>query len=306
MSTETPQTGTTPISSTSSLLLLLDTLVNLPVDPPSLYFDLEGSRLGRLGSLSLLVLYVAPQLTTYIIDVHSIGRDTFTTENSNGNSLRAVLQSPTIPKVFFDVRNDSDALYSHYNSSVNSIIDIQLLELATRNGSMDFVAGLAKCIQRDSTASAAVKLSWRRTKETVTRLYDPYKGGNFNVFNERPLKPEIIRYCKQDVELLPSLWEVYISKLRRPDMGCWRQMVKLETQERIKLSQSKNYDGQAKSKVCGPWDSINIEESIEDWNHDVTIWGVRAHMVLDENDHWVYSSQGGARQSSVFTLVASN
>ncbi|KAI7975485.1 hypothetical protein EIK77_003326 [Talaromyces pinophilus] len=306
MSKETPQTGTTLISSTSSLLLLLDTLVNLPVDPPSLYFDLEGTRLGRLGSLSLLVLHVAPRLTTYIIDVHSIGRDTFTTENSNGNSLRAVLQSPTIPKVFFDVRNDSDALYSHYNISVNAIIDVQLLELATRNDSMDFVAGLAKCIKKDSTASAAVKSSWQRTKETVTRLYDPYKGGNFDVFNERPLKPEIIRYCKQDVELLPSLWEVYSSKLRRPDMACWRQMVKQETQERIKLSQSKNYDGQAKSKVCGPWDSINIEESIEDWNNDVIIWSINAGMVLDENDHWVYSSQEGARQSSVFTLVAVN
>lgn len=171
---------------------------------------------------------------------------------------------------------------------------------------MDFVAGLAKCIQKDSTASAAVKLSWQRTKETVSRLYDPHKGGNFEVFNEHPLQPEILRYCKQDVELLLSLWEVYSSKLRRPDMACWRQMVRQETQERIKLSQSNSYDGEAKSKVCGPWDSINIEESIEDWNNDVIIWGMNARMILDEDDHWVYSSQGGAQQSSVFTLVAVN
>jgi exonuclease 3'-5' domain-containing protein 1 len=304
MSTESPRSVTVFISSTTSLILLLDSLVNLPVDPPSLYFDLEGARLGRLGSLSLLVLYVAPQRTTYIIDVHSLGADTFTTENSDGNSLRAVLQSPTLPKVFFDIRNDSDALYSHYNISVNAIIDIQLLELATRDHSMAYVAGLAKCIKRDSTASAAVKLSWQRTKETVSRLYDPYKGGNFDVFNERPLKPEILRYCNQDVELLPSLWQVYSSKLRLPDMACWRQMVREAAKERIQLSQSKNYDGQAKSKVYGPWDPINIEESIENWNHDVMIWSVKAHMVLDEDDHWVYSSQEGARRSSVFTLVA--
>jgi exonuclease 3'-5' domain-containing protein 1 len=165
---------------------------------------------------------------------------------------------------FFDVRNDSDALYSHYNIAVDAIIDVQLLELAMRDHSVDFVAGAAKYIQKDSTASAAVKLSWQRTKERVSRLYDPYKGGNFDVFNGRPLKPEILRYCKQDVELLPSLWEVYSSKLRLPGMACWRQMVRQATQERIKLSKSKNYDGQAKSKVCGPWDSLYIEKSIED------------------------------------------
>jgi exonuclease 3'-5' domain-containing protein 1 len=70
---------------------------------------------------------------------------------------------------------------------------------------MDFIAGLAKYIQKDSTASAAVKLTWQRTKKNINQLYDPYKEDKFDIFNKRPLKPEILRYCKQDVELLPSL-----------------------------------------------------------------------------------------------------
>jgi hypothetical protein len=82
------------------------------------------------------------------------------------------------------------------------------------------------------------------------------------------------------------LWEVYSRKLRVPGNGFWRPMVRKATRERIKLSQSVSYDSQAKSKVCGPWDSHNIEDSIEDRNDDVMIWGVNAGMILDQ-DHWV-------------------
>jgi exonuclease 3'-5' domain-containing protein 1 len=89
-------------------------------------------------------------------------------------------------------------------------------------------------------------------KESVSRIYDPSKGGRYEVFNERPLRPEILQYCRQDVELLPMLWEVYSSKLRVPGKGCWRSMVREATQDRIKLSRPKGYDGQAESKVCRP------------------------------------------------------
>ena len=304
MATATPQTGTTVISSARELLLLLDTLIGLPVDPPSLYFDLEGIRLGRFGSVSLGLLYVTPQLMTYIIDVHILGGDAFSTTNSTGNSLKTILESSKIPKVFFDIRNDSDALYSHYHIRVNGIIDIQLLELATRNDSKEFVAGLTRCIEKDSTVSGVTKQIWQRTKENVSRLYDPQKGGSYEVFNERPLKTEILQYCRQDVELLPALWEVYSCKLRTPEYSFWRPMVREATRERIKLSQSVGYDGQAKSKVREPWDSHNIEDSMEDWNDDVMIWGINAGMILDEDDHWVNPPQKQVLKSSVFTLVA--
>jgi exonuclease 3'-5' domain-containing protein 1 len=124
------------------------------------------------------------------------------------------------------------------------------------------------------------------------------------VFNERPLKAEILQYCRQDVELLPTLWEVYSCKLLVPSNGFWRSMVRQAIRERIKLSRSVHYDGQSKSKVCGPWDSYNIEDSIEDWNDDVMIWGVNAGMILDQDDQWVNPPQKQVLKSSVFTLVA--
>jgi exonuclease 3'-5' domain-containing protein 1 len=133
MSTATPQAGTTAVSSIHELLLLLDNLISIPVDPPSSYFDFEGIRLGRLGSISLALLYVAPESMTYIINIQILGGDAFSATNSTGNSLESVLESPKIPKVFFDIRNDSDTLYSQYHICVNGIINVQLLELATRN-----------------------------------------------------------------------------------------------------------------------------------------------------------------------------
>lgn len=39
--------------------------------------------------------------------------------------------------------------------------------------------------------------------------------------------------------------------------------------DQIKLLRSPGYDGQAKIKVCGPWDKESIEQAIDDWNDNV-------------------------------------
>ncbi|KAF1996939.1 hypothetical protein P154DRAFT_579422 [Amniculicola lignicola CBS 123094] len=114
-----------------ALSSLISSLNHLPTDPPSLFFDIEGIKLGRHGSISLMSLYVAPQSTTYIIDVHILSAEAFQVADTNNNSLKNILENADIPKVFFNIRNDSDALYSLYSISINGIIDIQLLELAT-------------------------------------------------------------------------------------------------------------------------------------------------------------------------------
>lgn len=65
------------ISSNEEVHLLLDSFFGLPIDRPSMFFDLEGVRLGWLGSVSLITLYVAPLSTTYIIYVHVLGASAF-------------------------------------------------------------------------------------------------------------------------------------------------------------------------------------------------------------------------------------
>ena len=74
----------------------------------------------------------------------------YCTEWTNGQTLRDILETSAIPKVVFDVRNDSEALYSHFNIRLTSVHDIQLMELATRMLSKKCVNGLSKCIKRDA------------------------------------------------------------------------------------------------------------------------------------------------------------
>jgi exonuclease 3'-5' domain-containing protein 1 len=269
MSIISAQTDIIVVDSATALLSLLDNLVSLAVYPPSLYFDLEGVKLGRHGSISIISLYVAPIKKIYLIDIHVLGETAFSTTNSSSTSLKNILESPTIPKVIFDIRNDSDALFSHFQISVDGIQDLQLMELATRKGSKDFVAGLAKCIEKESPISAAAKAEWQHTKEGASRLYDPKKGGRYEIFNERPMRPEIIQYCARDVALLPGLYNVYNAKLRLPGEAFWQARVREATKDRIKLSQSPGYDGQAESKVRGPWNKEYIEQAIDEWNDDV-------------------------------------
>jgi exonuclease 3'-5' domain-containing protein 1 len=70
MTVTNQETAPTVVNSQPALIHLFDSIADLPVDPRPLYFDLEGIKLGHLGSLSLISLHVAPQSKTYIIDVH--------------------------------------------------------------------------------------------------------------------------------------------------------------------------------------------------------------------------------------------
>lgn len=94
---------------------VVEELFELPADPPSLYLDLEGTNLSRHGSISILQIFVLPHNRTYLIDIHTLKENAFAKAASNGQTLKKLLETESVPKVFFDVRNDSDALYNCLN-----------------------------------------------------------------------------------------------------------------------------------------------------------------------------------------------
>lgn len=129
--------------------------------PPNMYIDLEGVKLGRHGSISILTLLIGDESQTrnvYLIDVHTLGGLVFTHHGVKSITLKDILQSPTIPKVFFDVRNDSNALFSHFGVTLQGVIDLQLMESANRHNTYarQFVSGLAKCIEKEVMSSVGV------------------------------------------------------------------------------------------------------------------------------------------------------
>lgn len=127
------------INTTEQIGSLVDWLVFHHARPapysPTMYIDLEGIDLCREGSLSILTLLIdtgTPTRRVHLIDVHILGAQAFNTSGVKGKTLKDILQNDKIPKVFFDVRNDSDALFAHFGVALQGVEDVQLMESATR------------------------------------------------------------------------------------------------------------------------------------------------------------------------------
>lgn len=201
-------TPSTLISTPSALASLLTTLTfALPPNPstPSLYIDLEGVNLCRHGTISLLTVYVLPLGHVYLIDVHTLASLAFTTPcPCTGATLGSLLASPTVPKAFFDVRNDSDALFAHYGVRLAAVEDVQLMENAGRTG-RHRLSGLERCVESHLGPGTGTGLlsekehsAWCAVKDEGKKLFAPELGGGYEVFEERPMRPEVERYCVND------------------------------------------------------------------------------------------------------------
>ncbi|KAF5491320.1 hypothetical protein CGCF413_v010645 [Colletotrichum fructicola] len=228
----TPNVSHSLIDSTESVLSLLKIIQTLPTGTPSLFLDLEG-----------------PQKHVYLVDIHTLQSAAFSIATVDGTTLKSILESPTITKVFFDVRNDSDALYSHFGVKLRGIEDVQLMENAARPGGRRFLNGLEKCINTHAPLSPSEKLRWKAAKEAGLKLFHPSKGGSYEVFNSRPIDAAVELYCINDVQYLPQLREVFLPRLK----DAWHKKVTNETEKRVVESQSELYEPQSETKKFGPW-----------------------------------------------------
>ena len=184
-----------------------------------------------------------------MIDIFVLQEAAFNTPNQFGTTLRSILESAQVPKVFFDVRNDADALYAHFNISLRGVHDIQLLEVATRSRAKDRVVGLGKCIKFDARLTAEAQQDWEAIKGRGKALFNTKDGGSFEVFNTRPIPQDIVDYCAHDVVYLPVLWNVYSQKIGKK----WLKRVQEETVKRVLMSQAESYDPHGEHKVLSPW-----------------------------------------------------
>ncbi|EPS38857.1 hypothetical protein H072_7370 [Dactylellina haptotyla CBS 200.50] len=244
----------TLISTTSELSTVVDLLSPLPTYPPSLYIDLEGINLSRYGSISILTIYASPLRTTYLIDVHTLQQAAFTTPGrvNPTNTLKSLLEDPTVPVVLFDARNDNDALVNNYKVRMAGVVDVQLMELASRPGKKHYLNGLAKVLQSYPIMSPQQLISWKATKDEGVDLFAPEKGGSYEVFNERPLRPEVGRYCVQDVSFLRDLWGLFEADLGHPTKS-WRKIqISQEVQKRLAMADDPNYDPKGRERARGP------------------------------------------------------
>ena len=237
------------VDSKPAVVGMVDCLDYLPTQPPSLYLDIEGVRLSRHGSISLIQLLVSPQQHIYLIDVFVLKEAAFSTANDLGTTFRSILESAHVPKVFFDVRRDSDALFAHFQVSLQCVCDLQLLELAACPYLRERVSGLAACIERDAQLPCKDVAAWKATKQKGLFHFSPEHGGSYEVFNARPMLQDIVDYCTQDVVYLPVLWKVYNRKI----FPKWMKKVMRESRERIVASQKATHELTGKERILSPW-----------------------------------------------------
>lgn len=236
------------VSRRPGIAKLIEQIADLLTTPPSLFVDLEGVNLSRHGTISILQIYASPLDRTYLVDVHVLKEKAFSHPATNGMTLRDILESSSIQKVFFDVRRDSDALFAHFGVRLAGVQDLQLMEVATRPYRRRFLKSLAKCIECDSSMTYREKLAFKHTKAKGKELFDPDRGGSYEVFNSRPLSKDIKDYCSQDVQFLPELWRQYDRKLTET----WKRRVKEEVERRISESQSAAFNGNGPHMAQAP------------------------------------------------------
>ncbi|TPX10014.1 uncharacterized protein E0L32_001211 [Thyridium curvatum] len=236
------------IDTPKSVSTLVDVLYSQPTAPPSIFIDLEGVLLSRHGSISILQIFIQPENRTYLVDIYTLRDKAFLTPGACDNTLKDLLETDTIPKVFFDVRNDSDAMFSHFQVRLAGIQDLQLMELATRRFNRKFVNGLSKCIENDCPMTPDERSHWKEVKERGVKMFAPEKGGSYEVFNKRPLPRDIWIYCVQDVQFLPRLWSHYNARMSKT----WRSRVAEASRERVITSQAPTYNGKGRQKALAP------------------------------------------------------
>ena len=260
------------INTTEQIGDLVDWLVLRHAPPvphsPTMYMDLEGVNLCREGSLSILTLMLDTEIPTRrvcLLDVHLPGAQVFNTAGVKQKTLKDIFEDDGIPKVFFDVRNDSDALFAHFGVALQGVEDVQLMESATRRttGARKFLSGLAKCVEKTVVVSrhGMDLASWKVAKEKGGRLFKPEHGGSYQVFNQRPIPEEIILYCIVDVIRLPELRDRFWEEL---DHGS-RDLVNEETKKRVTASQKSEYQPHGRDKAVAPWTG-DQNRALDNWN----------------------------------------
>jgi hypothetical protein len=179
--------------------------------------DFEGVKLCRHGALCLVQMTCSDDPTlVYVLDIYVLGRRAFLLETANGTSMKGLLENESIRKVWFDPRNDVDALYHQFGIMPRGIFDLQLAEVADRRNrglSVNYVQSLYKCLGQCPSLQGEQKVFAEKINNLGKNLFEPQYGGNYEIFQARPLNPVILVYAAHDSRYMLLLYEHYLNSM---------------------------------------------------------------------------------------------
>ena len=193
--------------------LLMDLLLHIEsLDDLVVAIDVEGAKLSRSGQLCLLQIACndAPS-RVYVLDVVVLPQALYISTPA-GTSLKSILEDSRVLKLWFDPRNDVDALYHQFQILPQHIFDLQLAEVATRRSrglQVKYVSSLQKCLsvcdRLDQAQKTFAEFISRRGKE----LFEADLGGSYEIFRQRPLFHQILVYSAHDARYMHLLYDYY-------------------------------------------------------------------------------------------------
>jgi exonuclease 3'-5' domain-containing protein 1 len=213
------------------LPILLQLEGSLP-EKPELSCDCEGCNLGRHGSLTIFQMRVRSLKHTYVFDVLAFGgRAMFEMEGNGGQSLKKTMESLQA-NVFWDTRQDSDAMLHHFGVRLGGVIDAQLMEIAARSfRQRDKVSSLkdAFLVHGKAWMTGEELWEWRRAWNEAK---DYVNESRYECFKVRPLSYQALMYSAGDVDCVDKLYDILLPKMNEK----FRGFVRSETYARVASS----------------------------------------------------------------------
>jgi ribonuclease D len=201
-------------------------------------FDMEGVKLGRDGTTSLIQLSASAD-EVYIFDVLALGQELF-----SATHLLPILSNPYIKKLCYDCRCDAEALYHQHGVLAYGLYDLQIVYTALFQSTSDqYLKGLHKALQspgilKPSEVAGMVKRKLASKQE--------WAANNFEFVLARPLSSEFLKYCASDVAYLfrmHQLWSPYVCEKailstthNRMELFIYRILPKTQEQKSRKMS----------------------------------------------------------------------
>ena len=217
------------------------------------FIDLEGYPHGWHGNLGLVqTTFASLPGVSYLLDPIALSDELFTTTGRDDFfTLKDYLEDPEIPKGLWDCREDNRAFVGQRKIQMKGVVDMQLMELATRHaGGRGFVKGLYNAIS-DLRLTLAECYAWQQKKKAGGSFEDTPK------WTKRPLPEMLIDYAAGDTVYLPHLYAVYREKLRPyPEL---QHLVLAGSERRIGESSRKVYES---SRHHAPQEFEDCELSI--------------------------------------------
>jgi hypothetical protein len=194
------------------MLISMAGALDAPNAAADLSIDLEGYHLSRHGTISLVQIFVHATNVVYLVHVAVLGAAAFSTPVAAASgifkgmplTLKAVLESSAVTKLFWDCRGDSDALYHLYGVKLAGVVDVQLWDAATRGSSKERarVKSLSHAFQqrmRRDLPEAAIK-SWSLIKDagSMTHSGNSYEEAEHWYVQAGGKLPEVTSSKRQD------------------------------------------------------------------------------------------------------------